>query len=387
MINISNELAQEMTSWRRHMHQNPELAFEIESTASFVASHLRSWGIEVHEGIGKTGVVGVLSKGDATKKTIALRADMDAIPIQEMNEFSYKSTNDKIMHGCGHDGHTAMLLGAAKYLATEGTFDGTVVFIFQPDEENGQGALAMINDGLFEKFPCDEIFGMHNLPGLTAGKIALRSGGIMASETLFEINIAGQGGHASSPHRVNDPVVAATQILASLQTIVSRTLDPLDPSVVSVTEILTDGARNVIPSNITLKGDYRMFSDENVAIVEQRMRDITTGICAAYNMEGSVSISKEFLVTFNQEKQTQAALKAAIALVGEDNVINNCEPKSFSEDFAHLSKMIPGCYIFVGNGCAGQHSLMLHNPKYDFNDDVLKTGASYWCHITTQQLS
>ncbi|WP_244283569.1 amidohydrolase [Pseudovibrio sp. Tun.PSC04-5.I4] len=383
---ITDETKEGMVAWRHHIHRNPETGFDVHKTAHYVAGLLAGWGIEVHTKVGVSGVVGVLKKGDS-EKSIALRADLDALPIQEMNQFEHRSCVDSKMHGCGHDGHTAMLLGAAQHLAKHGDFDGTVYFIFQPDEEYGKGALCMIKDGLFERFPAQEIYGMHNVPGLGLGKITLRQGGTMASETLFEINIVGKGGHASSPHRINDPVVIAAQVIQSLQTIVSRSVDPLDAVVVSVTEVITDGARNVVPTNISIKGDYRTFSDENVALVKRRMEELATGICAASNAVGEVKTSTEFLVTFNAEEQTKVATAAAIATVGAENVETNCAPKSFSEDFAHLQRQAPGCYVFIGNGTEGQYANMLHNPEYDFNDQALQVGASYWVELAEQRLT
>ncbi|GLO62008.1 amidohydrolase [Vibrio sp. MACH09] len=388
MKQLSAELISNMVSWRHHIHQRPEIAFDVVETAAFVSESLKSAGIEVHEGIGKVGVVGVLRCGDnPQRKSIALRADLDAIAIEEENEFDYKSLNANKMHACGHDGHTAMLLGAAHHLAKFGDFEGTVYFIFQPDEEYGMGAKSMLEDGLFERFPADEVYGMHNLPGLELGKIEMRVGGTMASETLFDIKIKGQGGHASSPHRINDPIVVAAQVMSSVQAIVARAVDPLEATVVSITEVITDGARNVIPSNINIKGDSRTFSNENIALVEKRMREIVEGSCAAFGMEGEVSTVTEFPVSYNAEAQTAIAERAAKAVVGEQNVTTGCVPKSFSEDFAFLAKEVPACYVFIGNGVEGSHGMMLHNPKYDFNDDALEIGASYWCQLVEVSLA
>ncbi|HDY8019432.1 TPA: M20 aminoacylase family protein [Vibrio vulnificus] len=382
MNKLSVELLKDMISWRHHIHQYPEIALDVHETAAFVASSLKSAGLEVHEGIGKTGVVGVLRMGEnPERKAIALRADLDAIAIEEENDFEYRSCHANKMHACGHDGHTTMLLGAAHHLAKHGDFEGTVYFVFQPDEEYGTGAISMLKDGLFERFPAQEIYGMHNLPGLELGKIEMRTGGTMASETLFEIKVKGVGGHASSPHRINDPIIPASQIMSSIQAIVSRAVNPLEATVVSITEVLTDGARNVIPSNITIKGDSRTFSNENIAIVEKRMKEIVEGTCVAFGMDGEVSTVTEFPVSYNAEEQTEIAERAAKAVVGDKNVITGCIPKSFSEDFAFLAQEVPACYVFIGNGVEGNHGMMLHNPQYDFNDAALEIGASYWCSL------
>lgn len=385
---ISSELVAEMTKWRKHMHQHPELGFEVAKTAVFVAEKLRCWGLEVHENIGETGVVAVLKRGEnPTAKRIALRADMDALPIQELNTFEHASKYSQKMHACGHDGHSAMLLGAAKHLADHGKFNGSVYFIFQPDEENGRGAQAMVDDGLFERFPAQSVYGMHNVPGLDAGVIALRQGNTMAGESLFEIHICGRGGHASSPHVCIDPVVVAAQIILSLQTIVARTVDPLASAVVSVTEILTDGERNVIPSQVTIKGDCRTFDNEMTDLIEQRMGEITNGVCATYGASGNLRFSREFLVTENAEAETRAAERAALAVNGAEGVVLDCEPKSFSEDFARLQRVVDGCYVFIGNGTDSVGGCMLHNPNYEFNDEILATGAKYWCALVEQQLA
>lgn len=388
MKSLPTDLIQQMQHWRRHLHQYPELAFDVQQTAQYIATRLRDFGLEVHEGIGQTGIVAVLRKGqNPERKHIALRADMDALPIDELNTFEHRSCHDSKMHACGHDGHSAMLLGAAKYLTEFGEFEGTVYFIFQPNEENGLGAQAMIDDGLFERFPATECYGMHNLPGLEAGRLAMRSGAIMASESLFEIRIQGQGGHASSPHMCIDPVIVAAQIVLSLQTIVSRTIDPLETAVVSVTELTTDGARNVIPSHVTIKGDCRTFSDEQTDLVEQRIRQISQTLGDTYGAHCEVDFSREFYVAFNAEAETKAAEKAALTVNDASEVLLNCPPKSFSEDFACMQKVVSGCYIFIGNGTDSEGGCMLHNPNYDFNDQILEVGARYWCVLAQQQLA
>lgn len=387
-ITLPETLLAEMQQWRRYLHQRPELGFAVQETADFVANLLREWGLAVHEGIGETGIVAVLQKGDnPDNKRIALRADMDALPIHELNTFDYKSEREQKMHACGHDGHTAMLLGAAKHLAEHGDFNGTVYFIFQPDEENGRGAQAMIDDGLFQRFPAQSVYGMHNVPGMETGVLAVREGTMMAGENLFEIHIQGKGGHASSPHQCIDPVVVAAQMIMSLQTIVARTLDPLTSAVVSVTEILTDGERNIIPNTVTIKGDCRTFSNADTDLIEQRLGEITRSVCETYGATGTLTFSREFYVTENAAAETRAAEQAALAVNGSDRVQLNCPPKSFSEDFARLQRVVDGCYIFIGNGTDSVGGCMLHNPHYDFNDSILATGAAYWCTLVKQQLT
>jgi hippurate hydrolase len=290
------------------------------------------------------------------------------------------------MHACGHDGHSAMLLGAASFLAEHGEFNGTVCFVFQPNEEHGLGAQAMLDDGLFQRFPASSCYSLHNVPGLEAGRLAMRPGAIMASENLFEIAISGRGGHASSPHMCIDPVIVAAQIVTGLQTISSRTVDPLESIVVSVTEIHTDGARNVIPSNVTIKGECRTFSDSNTDMVERRVGEISRATAEMFGATCEINFSREFIVSVNSVDETAAAAAAAIAVNGADKVDVNCQPKSFSEDFAHMQKAVPGCYIFIGNGTDSIGGCMLHNPSYDFNDSVLGIGADYWVTLVEQQL-
>jgi amidohydrolase len=388
MTKISPELNQLMTSWRRHLHRYPEVEFDVYRTATFVADLLREWGLEVHEGIGQSGVVAVLRKGkNASRKSIALRADMDAMPIAEKNSFDYRSTVDNRMHACGHDGHCAMLLGAARHLSTEVEFEGTVNFIFQPNEEHGLGAEAMIDDGLFERFPSSECYAMHNLPGLDAGLLATRTGAIMASENLFDIAVEGRGGHASSPHLCIDPVLVSSLIVVALQSIVSRNADPLEAVVVSVTDIVTDGARNVIPSHVTIKGECRTFREETTDMVEERVRSIAENVAETYGAKCEISFSREFLVSVNSTSETEAAISAAQKTVGAERVSGDCPAKSFSEDFSCMQRVVPGCYLFIGNGTDGDGSCVLHNPHYDFNDDILAVGAAYWATLVEQQLA
>lgn len=381
---MSERLA-DWTAWRRDIHKHPELGFGEKRTADVVARKLEAFGIETHTGVGGTGVVGVLKRGEGTG-SLGLRADIDALPIQEMNEFEHRSIHDSTFHGCGHDGHTAMLLAAAELLAADGAFDGTVNFIFQPNEENGLGALAMMEDGLFDRFPMDAVYGMHNMPGIPAGHFAVRKGSMMTFEDNFVIRIAGVGGHASMPNRTCDPVIVAAEIISALQTIVARSLNPMLSGVVSVTEIHTDGARNVIPSNVTIKGDTRGLTNEAQQLIETRMREIVTHIGKAYNVETTLDYTHEFVVLENTSQETDIAVQAAIDTVGEARVVPDCEPAACSEDFAQMLREKPGCYLLIGNGTEGHHGRPLHNPGYDFNDSVLATGAAYWVRLTENVL-
>ncbi len=384
MIEEINSLYKNMLKWRHDIHKHPELGFDENRTSNKVAELLRSFGIETHIGIGRSGVVGVLKKG-LSDNAIGLRADMDALPIEEMGEHQYKSIHNNIFHGCGHDGHTTMLLGAAKYLSDHGKFDGTVYFIFQPSEENGRGALAMMNDGLLDRFPMAAIYGLHNMPGIPKGEVAVKSGQMMTSEDNFVINIKGRGGHASMPNMTLDPLVVGAEIVSALQNIVSRTLGPNEWGVLSVTEFITDGARNIIPSNVSIKGDVRALTPEVQVKIEQRMREIVAGVSAAHGVKGSVDYSKEFIVLDNTEQETKAAVKAAIKTVGEENVDGNCTTCTCSEDFAQFLRQVSGCFILLGAGDAeGQPPL--HNPCYDYDDDLLTVGASYWVNLTQQEL-
>ncbi len=387
-MNKMTDLQSEMQDWRHDIHKHPELGFCEQRTAAKVADLLANFGLEVHTGIGATGVVGVLRRGESDR-AIGLRADMDALPIQEANDFPYRSVNDKVFHGCGHDGHTTMLLGAAKRLAADGGFDGTAYFIFQPSEEDGRGALSMIDDGLFERFPMEAVYGMHNMPGIPAGHFAVRKGSIMTSEDIFVITINGRGGHASMPDRTIDPVVIGAEVILALQTIVSRSVGPQDWAVVSVTEMLTDGARNVIPSRVIIKGDCRALSVETQDRIESRMRQIVAGICTAHNAEGQVEYRREFVATVNTPTETEVAIAAArqvAAETGEVSVNPDCPTCSASEDFARMLQQKPGCYMLIGNGVDGHCGSSLHNSHYDLNDDILGIGCAYWIALVENQL-
>ncbi|MER8843824.1 M20 aminoacylase family protein [Mesorhizobium australicum] len=374
----------EMTGWRHDLHAHPEFGFEVERTAAFVAAKLREFGLDdVAEGVGGTGVVGTLKRGSGNR-AIALRADMDALRISEQSAAPYRSGNPGIMHACGHDGHTAMLLGAAKLLAEEGGFDGIVRFIFQPAEEWGKGALAMLDDGLMQRFPFDEIFGLHNMPGLPIGHFETRVGPVMSAEDIFEIVLRGLGGHAARPHSGQETLVAACALVTNLQTIVSRRLSPADISVVSVTELITDGTRNALPGLARILGDARSFRSEVSAEIECQMRIIAEGIATAYNVAAEVNYTREFVPLRNDAELVDAAFAAAGTVFEPGNIAVAREPKPASEDFARFLDHVPGCFVFLGNGEA---SAPLHNSSYDFNDDGLLFGANFHVAIARQRLA
>jgi hippurate hydrolase len=369
------------------MHSFPECGFDLPLTADFIAEKLESFGLEVIRNIGKQGIVAVLRSGDG-QKSIGLRADMDALFINEENTFAHCSKHQGQMHACGHDGHSAMLLGAASYLAQTKDFNGTVYFIFQPDEEHGEGAQAMIDDGLFERFKIDAVYGLHNMPGLAEGKYIVRPGSLMASETSFEIVVNGIGGHAAMPHKGVDPIVVGSQIILGLQTIVSRNLNAIEETaVVSATEFLTNGTVNVIPSQVTIKGDCRCFSEASLAKIEESMERIVSGICHAAGAEYEFTFTNAFYPTVNNPIQTEHAIAAANKVFGKDNVDPDCLPLTISEDFSSMLRVKPGCYALIGNGVESVGGCALHNPNYDFNDNILGYGAQYWVQLVTDQLT
>ena len=379
------DLVSDMRSWRHAIHRRPELAFDTWSTAELVANELRRGGIdEVHAGIGRAGVVGVVRRGESAR-AIGLRADMDALPIQEQSRHDHRSAIDGVFHGCGHDGHTAMLLGAARLLMNT-AFDGTVYLVFQPNEENGRGAQAMIDDGILDRFPMSAMFGLHNMPGLALGRFATRRGPLMSSEDLFEIHIVGRGGHASTPERHIDPVVVAAEIVLALQTIVSRSIAATETAVVSATEVITDGARNIVPSIVTIKGDCRAFSTTVQATVERRMGELVNGICAAHGASATLRYDHEFVPVVNTVDETCLAAAAAADVVGAQNVDADCALVTASEDFARFLQHVPGCFMQIGNGIDGDCGSSLHNPCYDFNDDALQIGADYWVRVVQRAL-
>ena len=381
----TKNLHNQLVDWRQDLHMNPQISFEEVYASNKVSTLLKEFGLEVHQNIAKTGVVGVLKKGTSSK-SIAIRADMDALPINEINTFSYKSKIENRMHACGHDGHTTMLLGAAKYLAESGNFDGTAYFIFQPDEENCFGARTMIEEGLFTRFAIDEVYAMHNIPNMEIGMFATRKGTITASENLFEIAIEAKGGHAALPHMGVDAITVGSQIAVALQTIVSRKLNPADNGIVSITEFIADGKKNVLPGTVTLKGDARALSKETSALIEKNMRQIVKGICDAHGVKAEVSYETTIIPTFNSSQQTEAATNAARNVFGDKNTDDDCLPRLFSEDFSIMSEAKPGCFVLMGNGTRGSHSRPLHSPNYDFNDELLVIGSSYWTELVEQQL-
>ena len=387
LVDNIKQLSIDMRDWRQHLHQFPETAFEETKTAKFIADKLASFGLEVHQGLGKTGVVATLSVGNSNKK-IALRADMDALFIQEQNTFSYRSSHDGKMHACGHDGHSAMLLGAASYLSKHRNFNGTVYFIFQPAEEGRAGAKQMIADGLFEQFPADCVFGMHNFPDIPAGHFAVKAGAMMASSDCFEITITGKATHAAIPHLGNDPIVVTAQLINALQTIVSRTIDPADCAVVSITQIHAGNTWNAIPESVVLRGTFRSFNKNVKALIVHKITQLVTTICAAFEVSAVIQFNPEnegYPVTFNTEAESAMALRAAQAIAGVNCVNEQPTPSMGAEDFSFMLQEKPGCYIWIGNGSSA-NSCLLHNPHYDFNDEILPIGAAYWIKLVELNL-
>lgn len=369
----------ELTEIRRDLHAHPETAFEENRTADIVADKLQSWGLEIHRGLAKTGVVGTLKAGRANR-AIGLRADMDALDLIELNDFGHKSRHEGKMHGCGHDGHTVMLLGAAKYLSENRNFDGTVRFIFQPAEENLAGGKVMIDDGLFEKFPVESVYGMHNMPGLEVGKFAVRVGPMMASADMFTVKVRGVGAHGAYPHKGVDTVLVASEMVVALQSIVARNVDPLEPAVISVTMFQSGHTTNVIPEHALLGGTVRAFRPEVQDLLERRMREVLDGIARAHGAEVELDYQRRYPPTINTADETELAAAAAGMVVGPENVVHNMAPSMGAEDFAWMLRERPGSYVWIGNG-AGEGSCMVHNPRYDFNDEVLPIGSSYWVRL------
>tara|TARA_Y100000746_G_scaffold230167_1_gene241246 strand:- start:351 stop:1523 length:1173 start_codon:yes stop_codon:yes gene_type:complete len=387
-MNIIKELEDlqlEMQNWRRDIHAHPEIAFEEHRTAKIVAEKLESFGIEVETGIAGTGVVGTLKKGTGNR-AIGLRADLDALLINEANEFEHKSKHPGKMHACGHDGHTVMLLGAAKYLAEDGNFDGTVNFIFQPAEENEGGGKAMIEEGLFDKYPVESVYGMHNIPGMPVASFAVKPGPIMAAFDVFNVKIIGKGGHAAMPQTTIDPIIIGTKIIDAYQSIVSRYIDPQEPAVLSVTQFHAGDAYNVIPNDIEIKGCTRCFSPKIQKQLEDQMHQITKSICDAYGATYEFEFEHRYPATINSEEEAEIAGKVAQKVVGEDRVNLSPTPGMGSEDFAYMLQEKPGSYIWIGNG-DGEGSCMVHNPGYDFNDEILPIGATYWVKMAEEILS
>jgi hippurate hydrolase len=378
----------EMTEWRRDIHAHPELGFEETRTSELVARKLESFGCEVHRGIGRTGVVGVLSAGSGERQ-LGLRADMDALPMEEKNTFAHRSRHAGRMHACGHDGHTTMLLGAAKYLAATRRFDGTVHFIFQPAEEGLGGAQAMVADGLFERFPCEAIFGMHNRPSLPVGHFAVRPGPMMAAGGFFDIRVTGKGAHGARPETGVDPVLVAAHIAVALQSIVSRTVSPLDTAVVSVTRIQGGDAYNVIPQSATLAGTVRAFSRAVMARISASMERIASGVAGAFGASAETEVRWSFPPTVNDPREAEFAARICAGLVGEARVDRDPPLIMASEDFSFMLERVHGCYVNIGNGAGAsgcEAGCEVHNPGYDFNDDALPLGASFFASLVETRL-
>jgi len=384
----------EIAALRRDIHAHPELAYEEQRTADLVATQLESWGIPVHQGLGVTGVVGTIHGKTQNGRAVGLRADMDALPMDELNTFGHASKHPGKMHACGHDGHTAMLLAAARYLSEHRDFDGTVYVIFQPAEEGLAGAKAMIDDGLFRQFPMNAVFGMHNWPGMDVGQFAVIPGAMMASSNTFEIRIEGKGAHAAMPNLGVDPVMAAVQLAQSLQTIITRDRDPLDPVVLSITQIHAGSADNVIPNDAVLRGTVRTFSHEALDLTETRMAEITEHICKALNCTAGFEFVRRYPPTLNDPVQTTFCANVLAGIIGADNVRKDVRPSMGSEDFSFMLQEVPGCYVWIGNGDGthrdaghGLGPCMLHNGSYDFNDTLIPIGATYWVELATQWLA
>ncbi|WP_109478706.1 M20 aminoacylase family protein [Paraburkholderia sp. C35] len=384
--------SEEMTAVRRDIHAHPELGYNVSRTADLVASKLEAWGLPVVRGVGKTGLVATLKRGNSTR-AIGLRADMDALPMQEANTFAHRSTVPGAMHACGHDGHTAMLLGAARYLAKSGEFDGSVHFIFQPAEEEGAGAQVMIDDGLFERFPVDAVFGVHNWPGIPEGHFGVRPGPIMASTSLFRITVTGAGCHGAMPHLGEDPVFAVAQIVSALQSILTRNKNPLDAAALSVTQIHAGEAQNVVPTDAWLGGTVRTFSNETLDLIESRMRVIVSAIATGLGCRSEIEFSRNYPPTVNDPEQTAFAVEVMREVVGDQAVDAAIQPTMAAEDFSFMLRAKPGCYAFIGNG-SGDHRVvghgagpcLLHNASYDFNDRLLPVGSTYFVRLVERFL-
>lgn len=380
------QLRPQMQQWRHHLHQIPETAFEETLTSEYIADLLRQFGLQVHQGLGKTGIVATISSGTGLRK-IALRADIDALPIQEQNQLPYKSQHQGKMHACGHDGHSAMLLGAAAYLSQHRNFNGTVYLIFQPAEEGPSGAQKMIEDGLFTLFPADSVYGLHNFPGTPQGHFAVKAGAMMASSDNFEICLNGHGTHAAMPHLGSDVLVVAAQLITALQTIVSRSIDPAETAVVSVTQIHSGTAWNVIPETAVIRGTFRCFNPTVQQQIKERMEQLTQAICLAHHVTAQVLFNPHdvgYPVTVNTAAEAQIAKEVAQALVGKEQVFEPV-PSMGAEDFSFMLQQKPGCYAWIGNGSTAGGCL-LHNSHYDFNDDILTLGATYWVKLVEKIL-
>lgn len=385
VVNRIAEFHADMTEWRRDLHANPELAFQEHRTADIVAAKLARWGVEVHRGLAGTGVVGTLRGQGHGNRAIGLRADMDALSITEATDLPYISRAPGTMHACGHDGHTTMLLGAARYLAETRNFDGTVHFIFQPAEEGKGGGRRMIEDGLFERFPVEAVYGLHNWPELPVGTIAVRNGPIMAAADQFTVAVSGQGAHAAMPHLGVDPVVVAAHIITAAQTLVSRGTDPADTAVVSVTMVNAGSAFNVIPGEVQLHGTVRTFRPETRDRIEAQLDRLATSIAAGFGATAQLTYNRNYPVTANSPAETEVAGRVAACVVGESGVVWNPNPSMAAEDFGFMLEARPGSYVWLGQGGVAE-GRRLHNPRYDFNDEVLPIGASYWAMLVETTL-
>ncbi len=385
VIDSVSQWQDELVAWRRDLHAHPELAFDERRTSDLVAQRLADFGIEVHRGLATTGVVGVL-RGAPGNRAIGLRADMDALPMQEDNDFGHRSRNAGRMHACGHDGHTTMLLGAARWLAQAPDFAGTVYFIFQPAEEKLGGAQRMIDEGLFERFPVEAVYGMHNWPGLPVGEFAVHTGPAMAAADEVTIEVIGRGGHGALPHLAVDPIVIAAEIVLALQTLVSRGTDPLGSVVLSIATIHAGQAANVIPERATIGGSVRTFTPQARARMEEGIRRMAEGIAGAHGARAEVRYEKLCPATFNTAPEADHAARAAAAVVGAGRVHRALPPCMGSEDFAYMLQARPGCYVWLGNG-DGEGGCMLHNPRYDFADAALPLGISYWARLVETVLA
>lgn len=375
----------ELVALRRDLHAHPETAFEENRTAEVVARSLAAYGLQVHRGLAGTGVVGHLRSGNSSRG-IGLRADMDALPLAELNEFDHRSRHAGKMHACGHDGHVAMLLAAARRLAQAPHFDGNVYFIFQPAEEGKGGGKVMVEEGLFERFPMEAVYGMHNWPGMAAGHFAVHSGPVMAGSDEFEITVHGRGGHAAMPHQAADSIAAGAALVQALQTVVSRNLRPLDAGVVSVTQFHAGDAYNVIPETAWLRGTARAFRPEVQSTIEAAMERICQGVAAAFGVRIELHYERGYPPTVNDSEQAQVCRGVARELVGPDKVYTDLQPTMGAEDFAYMLQAKPGCYVWIGNG-PGEGGCMLHSPHYDFNDDILAVGAAYWVRLVEHVLA
>lgn len=385
-----SDLDQQLRTWRQHLHQHPETGFDEHATGDYIATQLAALRIPVARGFGGTGLVGSIRRGQTSgpqARAIGLRADMDALALMEHSDMPYRSVNAGTMHACGHDGHMAMVLGAAAVLSQDDSWEGTVHLVFQPAEEHGQGARAMIADGLFDAFRMDAIYGLHNLPGLPAGQVHNRVGPIMATEDNFEITITGRGGHAARPHMVIDPLVVAAEIILALQSIVARNVEPGAGAVVSCTEIHSDGVRNAIPTQVVIRGDTRSFDPAVQALLERRIRELADGIAAAHGASAHTTYTHEFGLTVNHPDASAALTAAARGALGEEAVVDDCPPVMASEDFGEYGYHIPACFAFLGNGTEpGAGGTPLHSREYDFNDDILRAGVEVYVHLVRAQL-